>query len=123
MVDTLSMNGETEATTDSRLSARELPENVTLNKAELQAFPSPGTQRALKAETGKDYLAMVGPDADSADRTQTQVWTKLRKSIPGLKWSECEEVGLLIDDTEGMVTNPPALASFAPSPPSADSGE
>jgi hypothetical protein len=117
MVDTstLTPNG------DSHLSTRVLPEFVTLTKNDLQAFPSPGTQRALKAETGKDYMALVGPDADSADRTQTQVWTKLRKSIPGLRWAECEEVGMIVDDDIKDV-DPTQLSSFATSPISVDSG-
>jgi hypothetical protein len=124
MVDTGSVTDN--GASDSQLSARTpptLPEFVTVTKADLQGFPSPGTQRALKAETGKDYLTMVGPNADSADRTQTQVWTKLRREIPGLRWGDCEEVGLLIDDADAVAAvNPTSFDSFAPSPGSADSG-
>lgn len=102
--------------------ARELPEVVVIGAAEMQQFPSPGTQRTLKAQTGRDYMALVGPDADSADRTQTQVWVHLRKQFPDLDWHECDEVALQLGDgVSGL--DPSALASFASSPPSADSGE
>jgi len=100
-----------------------LPESVTIPLAELQAFPSPGTQRALKAETGRDYMAMVGPAADSADRTQTQIWVHLRKSVPGLAWADCEEISLQFPDGEAAAVDPTVLASFGPSPGSAASGE
>jgi len=100
-----------------------LPDTVTIPLAELQAFPSPGTQRALKAETGRDYMAMVGPAADSADRTQTQIWVHLRKSVPGLAWADCEEISLQFPDGEAATVDPTVLASFGPSPGSAASGE
>lgn len=101
----------------------ELPEVVTLTMAEMQQFPSPGTQRALKAETGKDYLQLVGPDADSADRTQTQIWTHLRKSIKDLRWDECDEVMLQIADKDATAVDPTKLASSVPSLDSAGSGD
>lgn len=102
---------------------RPLPDSVTIPLTELQAFPSPGTQRALKAETGRDYMAMVGPAADSADRTQTQIWVHLRKSVPGLRWADCEEISLQFPDGDAAAVDPTVLASFGPSPGSADSGE
>lgn len=104
---------------DRRLS---LPEAVTLNATDVQRMPSPGTQRALKAETGRDYLQLVGPDADSADRTQTQIWQYLRRTIPDLKWSECEDVAMILN-TETVAPDPTKLASFVPSLPSVDTGE
>jgi hypothetical protein len=121
MVDTSHMISDNGATPpgDSRLS---LPDSVTLSIAEMQQFPSPGTQRALKAETGRDYLTMVGPDADSADRTQTAIWVRLRKDIPGLRWDQCDEVVLQIADAEGLEVDPTKLASSVPSPLSAGSG-
>ena len=102
----------------------DLPEVVELSTIELQQFPSPGTQRDLKAQTGRDYMAMVGPDADSADRTQTQIWTKLRKAFPGLRWEDCAEVSLQITDTDAAaaLANPSRPASLAPWRDSADSG-
>ena len=99
-----------------------LPDVVTIPMHELQQFPSPGTQRALKAQTGRDYLDMVGPNGNSPDRTQTQVWTHLRKTIPGLRWDACEDVALQVDD-EAVVMDPTKLAAFGASPPSAASGE
>jgi hypothetical protein len=93
---------------DTRLP---LPEFVTVTNREMQQFPSPGTQRALKAETGLDYMALIGPDADSADRTQTQVWQHLRKTVPGLRWDDCADVGLQLDD--GTAPDPFALGSSA----------
>ena len=111
---------KTSSNGDRRLS---LPDVVTLTKADVAQFPSPGTQRALKAQTGRDFLAMVGPDADSADRTQTQIWTFLRKQIPDLRWDECDEVALAISDEDMTSLDPTKLDDFGPSPLSADSGE
>lgn len=112
---------EDETALDRRAS---LPDTVVLGKTELQSFPSPGTQRALKAETGQDYLAMVGPDADSADRTQTQIWVFLRRQIRDLRWEECAEITLQVADQDDVTTvDPTLLASSVPSLDSADSGE
>jgi flavin-binding protein dodecin len=102
---------------------RTLPDLVTLTMAEMQQFPSPGTQRALKAETGQDYMELVGPKADSADRTQTQIWQHLRKTIRDLRWAECDEVTLQIADKDVAVVDPTQLASAVPSPDSVASGE
>lgn len=118
MVDALEVNASPNG--DRRLS---LPEVVTLTKTDLQQFPSPGTQRALKAELGRDFLALVGPNADSADRTQTQIWMHLRKTIRDLRWDECEEVALCFADADAADVDPTLLAASALSPPSADSGE
>jgi hypothetical protein len=122
VVDTLplrnSPNGDEPTATE-----RALPDVVTLSKADLQQFPSPGTQRALKAELGKDFLQLVGPNADSADRTQTQIWMHLRKSIRDLRWDECDEIGLHFADGDDAAMDPTLLAASALSPPSADSGE
>jgi len=120
MVDTLSSvstNGDTLAT------RRPLPESVTVSIAEMQQFPSPGTQRALKAETGVDYLAMVGPNGDSADRTQTQIWVHLRKTIRDLRWEDCAEITLMIADADAAALDPTRLSGSVLSPASADSGD
>ncbi len=104
-------------------AVRPLPDLVTLSMAEMQQFPSPGTQRALKAQTGRDYMNLVGPEADSADRTQTQIWTHLRKAIPDLRWEECDEITLQMADQDIAALDPTKLAGSAPSPDSVDSGE
>ena len=121
MVDTIEVNaapnGDQPAPVD-----RVLPDVVILSRADVQQFPSPGTQRALKAELGRDFLSLVGPNADSADRTQTQIWMHLRKTIRDLRWDECEEIGLAFTDVDDAV-DPTLLAASALSPPSADSGE
>lgn len=98
-----------------------LPEMVTISQGEMQQFPSPGTQRALKAETGRDYLSLGGPDADSADRTQTLVWTYLRRQFPDLRWGDCENVALQLSDGPVSV-DPTKPASSEPSLPFAGSG-
>src|SRR4051794_7309362 len=85
MVDTSLVNG------DQHISARVLPEMIQLTAAESQRIPSPGTQRALKAETGQSWDRLVGPDADSADRIQTMIWIQLRRTIPDLHWDECAD--------------------------------
>jgi hypothetical protein len=117
MVDTATVNGTEEAPP----VARELPDMVTLTLTELQRFPSPGTQRALKAETGRDYLALVGETADSADRTQTQVWQHLRRTIADLRWSECADIELQFEGGPERV-DPSVLASSMASPRSVVSG-
>ena len=122
MVNTLTeLNGD-EIATQAPIRAR-LPETVTVSIAEMQQFPSPGTQRALKAETGIDYLAMVGPNADSADRTQTQIWVHLRKTIRELRWEDCAEISLQIADADAAAVDPTLLAGSVLSPASADSGD
>lgn len=113
MVDTISMNGE---------RVRLLPELIEISTAESQRIPSPGTQRALKAETGQNWDRLVGPDADSADRIQTLIWIKLRKQIPDLRWDECADVELHIEEG-ALGLDPTRLASSASSPPSAGSGD
>jgi len=122
VVNTLTeLNGD-EIATQAPIRAR-LPETVTVSIAEMQQFPSPGTQRALKAETGIDYLAMVGPNADSADRTQTQIWVHLRKTIRELRWEDCAEISLQIADADAAAVDPTLLAGSVLSPASADSGD
>ncbi|HKY66048.1 MAG TPA: hypothetical protein VJM49_06745 [Acidimicrobiales bacterium] len=120
MVDTLNLNGAA----DVEPAKPELPDVVYISSVELQQFPSPGTQRTFKAMTGLDYMAAVGGDADSADRTQTQIWTHLRKKIPGLAWDDCAEIAMQLVGKDGaVVVDPTQLASSAPSPLSAGSGE
>lgn len=99
-----------------------LPDTVAVTVAEMQQFPSPGTQRALKAETGRDYVAMVGADADSADRTQTAIWVRLRRDIPGLRWDQCEDVVLQIADADGAELDPTVPVISVPLPHSVGSG-
>jgi hypothetical protein len=115
--------GLIETETPSNNGVRVLPAFVQITAAEMQRLPSPGTQRALRAETGKDYMALVGEDADSADRTQTQIWTKLRQSMPGLRWDECADIELEIADLEVVGVDPTRPANFGSSQPSAVSGE
>ena len=112
-------NGNQPVAPDRRLS---LPEAVTLTQTDMRRMPSPGTQRALKAETGKDFMALIGPDADNADRTQTQIWLFLRRSIPDLRWAECDGVDMISDDTITGEMDPTKPASSVASLPSAASG-
>lgn len=121
MVNTDDMSPSPDETAlDRRLS---LPDVIIVPATELQSFPSPGTQRALKAETGRDYMAMVGPDADSADRTQTQIWVWLRRTIRDLRWEECADISMQLADKDAAEVDPTVLGSSVPSPDSADSGE
>lgn len=107
---------------DRRLS--QVPESITMTSAEVQRVPSPGTQRALKAQTGRSYDELVGPDADGADRFQTFIWIKLRKSIEGLQWEYCADTEINIEDAEAFSpVDPTKLAAAATSPSSAASGE
>lgn len=111
----LSQNGQ------AQLPVHRLPALIHLTAAESQRIPSPGTQRALKAQTGQAWDAMVGPDADSADRIQTMIWIQLRKSIPDLTWQECDSIEAQIE--EGVGLDPMQHAGFASLQPSADSGD
>jgi hypothetical protein len=114
MVDTsiVSSNGQT----------RVLPELIRLTAAESQRIPSPGTQRALKAETGRPWDQLVGPDADSADRIQTMIWIQLRRTIPDLHWDECADIDVQIEDG-ALDVDPTQLAGSASSPRSAGFGD
>jgi len=102
-------------------SRRPLPESVRIGNAEQHRIPSPGTQRALKAETGRGWDEMVGPDAESADRIQTMIWIHLRRQIPGLRWDECDEVTIEIEE-DAVPAHPSLLSASAPLPRSAGSG-
>ena len=100
----------------------ELPDAIELSAAEARRIPSPGTQRALKAETGRGFDEMCGPNADGADRIQTLIWMKLRRQYPGLRWADCDGVDVEVD--EGVLdVDPTKLVVSASSPPSADSGD
>lgn len=115
MVETSSVNGTTDV-------AVELPDVVVVSIAEMQQFPSPGTQRALKAKLAGTTSPSSGPTADSADRTQTQIWTHLRKTIPNLRWGDCAEISLQIADADAALVDPTQLSSSVPSPDSVGSG-
>jgi hypothetical protein len=101
---------------------RVLPELIRLTTAESQRIPSPGTQRALKAQTGHAWDQLVGPDADSADRIQTMIWIQLRRTIPDLRWDECDNIDVQIEEG-ALDVDPTLLAGSASSPPSAGSGD
>jgi hypothetical protein len=119
MVDTASVNG---ASADVALNVRpELPELIHLEAAEARRIPAPGTQRALKAETGRTFDELVGANADGADRIQTLIWMKLRRQFPGLRWADCDDVDVEVE--EGALPDPTSLVVSASSPPSADSGD
>jgi hypothetical protein len=119
MVDTISVNGDTD--TPAETEPRQLPELIHIAAAEAGRIPSPGTQRALKAETGKTFDEMAGPDADGADRIQTLIWMKLRRTYPGLRWDECADVDVQIEEG-ALDLDPTKLVASASSPPSVDSG-
>jgi hypothetical protein len=116
-------NSWTPTTPGSQLPAArpQLPDLLHLTTMDAQRVPSPGTQRALKAQLGKDFGELMGADADAADRFQTIIWMTLRKTIPGLRWEECEDVELVIDDGPATV-DPTTLGGSAALPPSAGSG-
>jgi hypothetical protein len=100
----------------------ELPELVHITAAEARRIPSPGAQRALKAETGRSYDQLCGPDAEGADRIQTMIWMKLRRDLPGLRWADCEEVTVQVEEG-ALDVDPTSLVGSASLPPSADSGD
>jgi hypothetical protein len=118
LVDTSSVNG------DEALLVEEhrLPELVHLHADEARRIPAPGTQRALKAETGKTFDELCGPDADGADRIQTLIWMKLRRQHPGLRWVDCDDVDVQVEEGALDVVDPTRLSASETSPPSAGSG-
>src|SRR4030095_10928002 len=118
MVDTYSMNADP----DLQQPPPELPELIEISTAEARRIPSPGAQRALKAETGRTYDQLCGPDADGADRVQTLIWMKLRRDRPGLRWGDCAEVTVQVEEV-ALDVDPTKLVASASSPPSADSGD
>jgi hypothetical protein len=97
----------------------QVPEFVTLSQSEMRRIPSPGTQRELKAQTGRSFDELCGADGDQADRMQTMVWAKLRKDRPGLRWEDCADVDIEVEEGFADPTQPVALAN---SPGSAGSG-
>jgi hypothetical protein len=119
MVDTASLNG------DELIAAHgyaQLPELIHISSDEARRIPSPGTQRALKAETGHTFDEMCGPNADGADRIQTLIWMKLRRQFPGLRWADCDDVDVQVEEG-ALDVDPTNLVGSASSPPSADSGD
>jgi len=99
-----------------------LPDIIEITTAEASRIPSPGAQRALKAETGRSFDELCGANADGADRTQTMIWMKLRRDRPGLRWGDCDEVTVQVDG--GVLdVDPTKLVASVISPPSADSGD
>jgi hypothetical protein len=115
MVDTISLNGAPPVD-------RQLPELIHLAADEARRIPAPGTQRELKAQTGKTFDEMCGPNADGADRIQTLIWMKLRRQFPGLRWEDCAEIDVQVE--EGVLDmDPTNLVGSASSPPSVDSGD
>jgi hypothetical protein len=115
MVDT-SLNGD-------RVVDVILPESVALAAPDFRRMPSPGTMRDLRAQTGRTFEQMCGPEADPADLFQTQIWVKLRREFPGLRWDACADVCPEITEDDLAALDPTKLAAFGVSPPSADSGD
>jgi hypothetical protein len=109
-----SVNGTT-------VTAPAMPTVVHLSAADSNRIPSPGTLRMLKAQLGKSWAELMGPDADDADRFQTLAWVALRRDRPELRWEDCEDVELVIEDVPA-VPDPFDSASSATSPSSAASG-
>ena len=99
-----------------------LPALIHVSGAEMGRVPSPGTQRALKAQTGKSFDQLCGSAADGADRIQTLIWMKLRRDFPGLQWADCDDVEVQIEEGYGDV-DPTSLVGSVSLPPSADSGD
>lgn len=113
MVDTAALNGDT----------RTLPDAVHLSAANARRIPSPGTQRALKAQTGRSFDELCGENADGADRIQTVIWLELRKTIPELDWGECENIdGIPDEDEVAAAMDPTRRSDSVSSPASAGSG-
>lgn len=99
-----------------------LPELMHLSAAEARRIPSPGAQRALRAETGKAFDQLCGPDSDGADRIQTLIWMKLRRDHPGLRWADCEDISVQVEEG-ALDVDPTKLAGSVTSPSSAGSGD
>lgn len=102
--------------------SRTLPELIVVPAADAARIPAPGTMRALKAETGRTWAELCGEDADPADRFQTLIWQTLRRTIPDLRWDECDGVDVRIEEGAGAV-DPTKLVASATSLPSAGSGD
>lgn len=113
---------ELDPSTQRTVEGRRLPTLIHLAAGEARRIPAPGTQRALKAETGKSFDEMCGPNADPADRIQTLIWMKLRRDFAGLKWVDCDDVDVQVEEG-ALDVDPTNLVGSASSPPSVDSGD
>jgi hypothetical protein len=122
--DVTTVNGRTEIEAVAEVSSWDLPDVVHLSADDAQRVPSPGTLRTLKAQTGRGWSEMMGGDADDADRFQTTIWVRLRKDFPGLPWSACDDVELVIDAAPEGVADPlgEVPSTTETSPRSADFG-
>lgn len=124
MVDTLNGEHELVEIVGAKLDAPPrpaLPEFIHITQAEARRIPSPGTQRALKAMTGRTYDELAGPAADAADRFQTMIWMKLRRDHPTLHWDDVEDIGVQVEEGTELV-DPTSLVASESSPASAGSG-
>ena len=120
MVDTVSVNGDELVEHAERV---ELPEIVQISTAEARRIPSPGAQRALKAETGRGFDQLCGPEADwRRPGPDADLDEAAPRSIRGLRWADCDEVTVQVEEG-ALDVDPTKLVGSASSPPSADSGD
>lgn len=98
----------------------ELPSSVTVTGLVSDFRLTPNEMRRLKAETGRPLSELASETADEADRLQTMVWLRLRRDGLEVRWDECGDVALEVEEPAPDPTRPELSTS---SPDSAATGE
>ena len=60
---------------------------------------SPNELRVLRAETGKGFTELMGPDAEDEDRMQTLAWLQMRRDGNPVRWDECGDIEMAVSAT------------------------
>jgi hypothetical protein len=96
----------------------ELPDVLQLSPDSIGLRLSPNEMRSLKQATGHTLEALLGEEAEMADRMQTIVWVKLRRNgHPELTWEEAGDVVV-----EFVAADPTNGGPSTSSPDSVDTG-
>lgn len=98
--------------------SKPLPDVLELSPDSVGLRLSPNEMRTLKEATGRTLEALLGEEAEMADRTQTIVWVRLRRDgHPDVTWEEAGDVVV-----EFVAADPTSGGPSTSSPGSADSG-
>ena len=96
---------------------REIPETVILSPDSISLRLTPNEMRKVAETTGQNLDALLGEDAEMADRMQTIVWIRLRREGHDLSWDQAGDIVV-----EFAAVDPTSAASSTSSPPFAGSG-
>jgi len=87
------------------------PEPEELIVGSVEVDPSgvrftPNELRALKAESGRTFTELTGPDADDADRMQALGWLAVRRDGRPMPWAAAAELEIVFRSPEDAAPDP-----------------